>query len=144
MSNRVKINPVEAKALLLAYKADDTDGTKVFGLTFKRKNRKCTECKKSTPKLNNFDNCPDCGTKLSLVRDMGCRFGVTNPSGDTSPGQGAYIGESFEEALECGRIKVFDMNAQGKYGKGGFRQFYWQNIISLRLGGIEYILNPLK
>jgi len=142
MDKRVKINCVEAKSLLLGYKADDKDGTKVFGLTFKRKNKKCLECNKSTAKLNQFDNCPTCGSILSTVRTMGCRFGVTNPTSEPVPNGN---GESFEEALENGRIKVFDMNAQGKYGRGGYRQFYWDNILSIRIGGVEYeIKNPLK
>lgn len=111
----------------------------IFTMVFDRVAAKCPHCGKANKKWNGLDVCPICGTPLSKERFTRAQLGVKNPANCTKPGEGAFKGESGEEALEKGRLKYFDMgvaNADGTFG--GYRQTVIENIKKLHINGVDY------
>jgi len=111
----------------------------IFTMVFDRVAAKCPHCNKANKKWNGLEVCPVCGTPLSKERFTRAQLGVTNPANCTKPGEGAYKGESGEEALEKGRLKYFDMGVKNNDGTfGGYRQAVIENIKKLHINGVDY------
>lgn len=67
------------------------------------------------------------------------RLHVSNPDHGIKPGQGQYKGQSGKEALEkYGNLKYYDMTAVDDKGQGAFRTAKLENILSLKVNGINY------
>lgn len=120
---------------------DTIKNGELFSMVFNRVAAKCPKCNKANKKWNGLDVCPICGTPLSKERFTRAQLGVVNPTNTTAPGKGLYEGESGEEALAKGRLKYFDMDAEGKLGgHGNYRQTYIENIKRLAIRGEEYVV----
>ena len=111
---------------------------RIFSVTYKRANAKCTVCGRSNKKFNDLDVCPHCSGKLTKFRVGTGKIGVTDPKHALKPGTGQFIGESFEDALKAGRFKYFDMNSDE--GKGDYRQFRVENLFSIKVNGESFLV----
>jgi len=132
----IEVGQHEARELIL-----DNKG-KFFGAIFVRKQPKCLSCNKRfkdavvAPK-----ECPKCGGEVSFIRTTAGRLGVKKPtSGATIPGQGEYVGESFETALSKGRVKYYDPNVEQTDGRGDYRQFCLELLTQVSINHIRYIV----
>ena len=109
---------------------------KIFSMIYKRSAPKCNSCGRSNKKWEDVDVCPHCGGQIMKYRFATAKLGVTDPQNALKPGTGKYKGESFEEALEKGRMIYFDMNVENPDGtKGNYRQCKIENIKEIRMNG---------
>lgn len=134
MSEVKEISFVQAEELLV-----NSNG-KFFGARFVRKHPKCKTCGKTTVK-NGVCKCGS--TNISYERTTAGRLGVKNPkSSATVPGQGAFVGEGFEEAIAKGRIKYYDPNVINKDNShGNYRQFYIDSLIELSINKERFAIH---
>lgn len=95
---------------------------KIFSVEFERKMPKCECCGERSASWKELKVCPKCGGVISHFAFTTARLGVQNPKNGVAPGKGKYVGVSFDEALNKGILKYYDM------GKGTYRSCGLENI----------------
>lgn len=139
--NGEEIMKYVTSADVLALIEKEVKNGQMFSMVFDRVAAKCPHCGKSNKKWNALERCPICGEVLSKERFTRAQLGVQNPANCTKPGQGQFIGESGEEALEKGRLKYFDMDVVNNDGtRGCYRQTRIDNIKRLNINHDEYLV----
>jgi len=137
------------KAAELVKFLEENAKTNIFSLTHKRVNPKCRGCGYSNAKLQGMSYCPKCGGGITELATHAAKIHVSNPQHVTKPGQGKFIGESFEQRLERGRMTYFAMNAVAKIEKdgtetkvlkGNYRQCYVDMVKKVVVNGVEYMV----
>ena len=115
---------------------------KIFSMIFERVNPKCEKCGYASKKLIGIDECPRCNGKVLKYAFATARLGVVEPKYALKPGTGKFKGESFEEALQQGRLKYFDMTKDD--GKGDYRSCLISNIKNIKINGERYMVSSQK
>ena len=112
------------------------NGTMV-GITFNRRTPKCNGCGRSLKSFNGKTHCHFCGSELSFERTTVAQKGVENPSNKKATPINAKRAEKKYDLFA-----FYDVNAKNKDGSiGGYRQCGFEEIKSIRLNGIEYIVS---
>ena len=112
---------------------------KFFSLFFVRVAPKCTSCGRSNKRWQGLTICPKCGGALSLDRETLAQKGVFNPGGCAAPTGDGVSAEEAERLYDC--FKFYDRNAHNTDGTvGGYRQAKYDNILRLKVDGVDYVV----
>lgn len=111
---------------------------KIFSMIFERVEPKCKKCGYRSKKLIGIKECPRCKGEVMKYAFATCRLGVTDPKYAQKPGTGKYKGVSFEEALDKGILKYFDMTKDN--GKGDYRSCAISKIRNVKINGERYMV----
>ena len=109
----------------------------MFSIGYFRKEPVCNGCgcKKGVRGV-----CPECGsTDINYICETNAQRAVSNPKNATKPGQGAFKGQSAEEAeRKNNNLKYYNCNGSDEKGRGVYRSCGYDRIYKIITNGIEY------